>query len=274
MWQRTIDCLGLAVAVESPLPELASPLATVLATYADTTGAADLTYRLELAEQPRLIRDGAVASVQDHPLDLVPAFELDLYTHLIAAVRGLVLHAGAVVGGSGATLVFTGRSGAGKSTLIRALLARGFRYLSEECVALFADRRCRGLARSLHVDDPSLVPPPGYAWDPYVLRDRPEILLRLFHPPDHVVWRGDARTVAVVAIDHAPGAADSLDRLTGGAALAAIWPTAFRQDREALELAATALDGVPTFRLITSSAASALDHALALASELGVEPAR
>lgn len=270
MWHRTIDCLGLAVDVTTPLPELADQLTAVLRTYADASRPVDIAYELGLARYPRLVRDGAVVSQHDATTDLVPAFELDLYQQLLAAVPGLVLHASALVGASGAAMVFTGRSGAGKSTLVRALLERGYRYLTEECVALFANQRCLGLARSLHVDDPDVPLPAGYRCDDYFLRGRPGRPLRLFHPPEHVIWRGEARTAAVVAIDNHPDADGALVRLTGGAALTTVWPTVFRQDAAALDLARAGLEGVPAFQLVSSRPEQALEAALALSSELGV----
>jgi len=270
MWHRTIDCLGLAVAVTSPLPELAAQLTAVLGTYAETSRPADLVYQLDRGEYPQVVRGGQVVSAHDTPNDLVPALELDLYRAVISAVPGLVLHASALVGSSGAAIVFAGRSGAGKSTLVRALLARGFRYLSEECVALFANQRCLGLARSLHVDDAAIALPDGYTSDDYVLRGRVGAPLRLFHPPEHVMWRGEAGTAAVVVIDHRPDADGALVRLSSGAALAALWPTVFQQDAGALDLATAGLDGVPTFQLHTSRPEQALERALALANELGV----
>lgn len=270
MWHRTIDCLGLAVDVTSPLPELAAQLTAVLRTYAETTQSVSFAYELGTARYPRLVRDGTVVGQHDVTTDLVPAFELDLYQQVIGTVPGLVLHACALVGASGTAIVFTGRSGAGKSTLVRALLQRGFRYLSEECVALFAKQRCLGLARSLHVDDPDLPVPAGFACDDYFLRDRPGRPLRLFHPPEERIWRGEARTACVVAIDNHPEADGVLERLTAGAALAAVWPTSFRQDPRALDLATAGLEGVPTYQLRTSRPEQALEHALALATELGV----
>lgn len=270
MWQRAIDCLGLTIEISTPLAELAPQLTAVFRTYADSSHAADVSFRLDVAERPQLVRDGAPHLSVEHVADLVPTLELEVYRQVIARVLGLVLHAGAVVGVSGAAIVVTGRSGAGKSTLVRALLARGFRYLSEESVALFGDARVRGLGRALHVDDPAIAVPPGYACDEYVIRGRPRGAFRLLHPPEHVIWRGDARTAALIAIDHAADAPDTLERLSGGAALAAVWPTAFRQGPDVLDLAAIGLAGVATYRLHTTRPEHALDRVLALAGELGV----
>ena len=94
--------------------------------------------------------------------------------------------------------------------------------------------------------------------------------VRLFHPPEPVIWRGEARTAAVVAIDHRPDADGRLVALTGGEALAALWPMVFRQDAGALELARIGLEGVRTYQLETSRSEQALERALALATELGV----
>ena len=270
MWRRTIDCLGRAVTVASSLPELAPHLSGVLRTYAETSRPADLTYELELGEWPHVVRDGVVICGNKTSLDLVPSFELDLYRQVIAAADGLVLHASGLVGPSGAALVFTGRSGAGKSTLVRALLAQGFRYLSEECVALLENQRCRGLARPLHVGDADVAVPDGYICDDYVRRGHGEHQLRLFHPPERVIWRGDTRTAAVVAIDHHPEADGRLVPLSAGASIAALWPTVFRQDAGAFDRARAGIEGVPVFQLQTSTPVQAIERALSLARELGV----
>lgn len=270
MWRRTIDCLGRSVAVSSPLPELAPHLAAVLRTYAETTRPADLTYVLEQGEWPHVVRDGTVICSNKTPLDLVPAFEVDLYRQVINAAEGLVLHSSGLVGASGTALVFAGRSGAGKSTLARALLAKGFRYLSEECVSLLANQRCRGLARSLHVGDAAVPVPEGYTSYDYLRRGHGIHELRLFHPPEHVIWRPEPRTAAVVAIDHHPQANGKLVPLTGGAALAALWPTVFRRDADALDRVGAGIDGVPVFQLQTSTPEQAIERALSLAQDLGV----
>lgn len=270
MWRRTIDCLGRSVAVSSSLLELAPHLTAVLRTYAETTRPADLTYELELGEWPHVVRDGTVICSNKTPLDLVLAFEVDLYRQVIGAADGLVLHASGLVGPSGSALVFAGRSGAGKSTLVRALLARGFRYLSEECVALLDNQRCRGLARSLHVGDAAVPVPEGYTCYDYLRRGHGIHELRLFHPPEHVIWRPEPRTAAVVAIDHHSEANGRLVALTGGAALAALWPTVFRQDAGAFDRVTAGIAGVPVYQLQTSTAEQALERALSLARDLGV----
>lgn len=271
MWRRTVDCLGVAVQITSRVAELDRVLDSVFQTYAEVGGPPAVGYALDgLA----LARDGEPVRRCRVAIDLVAVLELDLYRQVLARARGLLLHAGAVVGRGGAALVFAGRSGAGKSTLVRGLLGRGFAYLSEECVAMVPGGACRGLARSLHVDDAAAEPPPGYTSGEYPIR-RPggEVrVTRLFQPPEAAIWRGAARAAALVAIDHAPDAVSALEPLGGGAALAQLWPAVFRPDAAAVADAGPVLDGVARYRLSTATPAEAIARALALAAELGVEP--
>ena len=274
MWRRIVDCLGVAVEIRSRVVELDRVLDAVFQTYAEASGAAAVVFDLE-PDGKRLMRDGTELRRFRDPIDLVAALELDLYREVLARARGLLLHAGAVVGAGGAALVFAGRSGAGKSTLVRGLLARGFRYLSEECVALVPGGACRGLARSLHADEGALPPPLGYTSGAYPIRKQGGgvRVTRLDRPPEEAIWRGEARAAAVVAIGHARDADGALEPLGGGAALALLWPAVFRPDQEAVAEAGPVLAGVGRYQLHTARPEQAIERALALAAELGVEPA-
>lgn len=267
MWQRTLDCLGLAVRVRTNAAEIEAALTGVLRSYAETSASPAFDYLLD-GTGPQVLRDGELLNSVELPIDMIPAFEIDLYRHLLALTPDVTLHAGAIVDESGRAIVVAGVSGAGKSTLVRGLLANGFRYLSEEMVAIRPGRRCLGLARALHVDDPQIVAPAGYVVDDYPLRRLPSGTFRLFHLPSASIWRGEACTAAVLAIDHAPDAPDALVRLRGGEALIALWPAIFRQSPEALADFEPAFAGVPIYRLSTSSAASALERVLDLSKEL------
>lgn len=264
MWRRVIDCLGVSVAISSRVEEIAEQLAAVLRTYAEARDPV-LDYVLERAEWPQVVRDGTVIKRCDEIVDLVPALELDLYREVAARAAGLVIHAGAVVDDRGDAFVVAGRSGAGKSTLVRALLGSGFRYLTEECVALRDDGSCAGLARALHVDE-SVEVPPGFRCDDYELRtpSGPR-LTRLFHPPESLVWRGTARARALVLIDHAPDAVDRIERLASGAALAKLWPLAFRTEAAVLATATLVVGTVACFELTTRTPKQALARMLELA---------
>ncbi|HLU65435.1 MAG TPA: hypothetical protein VKZ63_04140 [Kofleriaceae bacterium] len=271
MWRRVVDCLGSAVEVGSPLAEVSGALDAVLRSYRDAAGEPALRYRLERRRWPELVRDGQVVGRYDEAIDLVPALELDLYQQVIARAPGLVLHAGAVVGEGGRALVFAGRSGAGKSTIVRALLAGGFRYLSEECVAI-AGGTCTGLARPLHLDEDEDAALPGFSCHDYPIRQADRLVhKKLLHPPPSQVWHGPAGGAALVHIDHAPDAGDSLEPLSVGEALSLVWQVAFRQDRAAVE-AAAALAEVARYRLRTARPEQAIARARALAEVHGVRP--
>jgi hypothetical protein len=274
MWRRTVDCLGVAVGISSRVAELDATLGAVFATYAEAAGPPDLEYELVVAGGPTLLRGGAATRTCGVAVDLVAVLELDLYREVMGRARGLLLHAGAVVGAGGAALVFAGCSGAGKSTLVRALLGCGFAYLSEECVALEPAGRCRGLARALHVDADAVPLPAGFTAGEYPIRREGGAvrITRLFHPPERAIWRGTARAAAVVSIEHAPGAVRALDRLGGGESLARLWPAVFRPDPDALAEAGPALEGVGRYHLCTARPEQAIECALALAAELGVHP--
>lgn len=269
MWQRIIDCLGLAVSVGTTDEDTATRIDAVLRSYATSTDPVAVTYVLEAEPVPTLLRDGALHSEYAHPLDLVAGFEIELYRRVLSLVEGIPLHAGAVVDPSGNAVIFAGRSGAGKSTLLRALLPLGYRYLSEECVLLLDRQRCRGLARALTIEDPHLAVPAGYHSDDYTLRGAAGSL-RLFHPPERVMWRADARAACVISIEHAPDAVFELARLRGGAGLLALWPAIFRHEPRILDRVDAAFEGIPLFSLRTSRPHEALERVLLLAQELGL----
>jgi hypothetical protein len=86
-----------------------------------------------------------------------------------------------------------------------------------------------------------------------------------------VIWRGPSRAVALIAIEHEPGAVAALEPLPGGAALAALWPAVFRPDQTAVADASSVFQEAARFRLRTARPNEALEQVLALAAELSVE---
>ncbi len=90
-----------------------------------------------------LVEDGSSITLQRGAAseDQIVAFHF-LHTVMAALLhqRGnMVLHAGAIAAGDGATVI-SGESGAGKSTVLAALAARGFALLSDDVTALSVGR--------------------------------------------------------------------------------------------------------------------------------------
>lgn len=266
MWQRVVDCLGVAIGARVDDDDAISLLTGVLRSYAETSAPPDVAYSIEVREGPVLVRDDEVIGTGARPVDLVPQLEIDLYRQLIARAAGVPLHAGAVVDREGNAVIVCGASGSGKSTLVRALLARGLSYLSEEYVALVGGGRCRGLARALNIEDPMLPLPEGYTSDVYAL---PHGTTRMFHPPERAIWRGDARALAIVAITHAPDAADAVTPITSGEAVVALWPAMFHHSPESLAALPEAFRDIRLYRMHTRTPAAALSCLLATARNLG-----
>lgn len=267
MWQRTIDCLGVAVAIESVVAEATGQLTSVFRSYADIDAPPVISYRLEQRDWPTLIRDGQTVRRTDSVLDLVAVLELDLYRQVAARANGLVLHAACVSGQGGRGIVLAGISGAGKSTLTRALLRRGFDYVSEESVALADGGRCTGLARAMHADE-DVDLPAEFRREPYELMtaDGPRRTL-LVHPPEERMRRRNITAVAVVVISHAADAGNALVPLSSGEMLQRLWPMMLRQSLSELSEAAEVLGSLARYALHTSSAENALSRALALCEQ-------
>jgi hypothetical protein len=273
MWHRNIDCLGVAVAVTSEVEEIDSQLAAVFRTYADAPTPPAVSYRLHLDESPTVRRSDGWTKRCDAIIDLVPVLELDLYREVAARATGLVLHAAAVAGADGRALVFPGVSGAGKSTLMRGLLANGFAYVSEECIAVAAEGTCVGLSRAMHIDDATDSLPPGGSCEPYVIRTRTGTkTTRLFHPSPEHVWRAPAAIAAIVCLDHGDDASNQLQSLGVGPTIVRVWPMVLRQRVEDAVAVAGSLARIPCFGLRTTSARNALERVLGLAKDLGVAP--
>ncbi|MEM7500473.1 MAG: hypothetical protein AAF417_00460 [Pseudomonadota bacterium] len=85
----------------------------------------------------------AVLDCQAHTYDdfdhAVLSFEYEIERRLLRDLKhGVLLHAGAVTNGE-RTYIFSGQSGAGKSTITLDFVRRGYRYLTDEFVALSVD---------------------------------------------------------------------------------------------------------------------------------------
>jgi hypothetical protein len=157
-----------------------------------TTASEGATYK-----SARFNRDFSEGEVFLHP-DYFPAdtpvspldFPLDelLMVQLLAAGRGIEMHACGVVDAQGRGLLFTGQSGDGKSTTARLWLQEpGVRVLSDDRIILRAeDGRIWMYGTPWHGDaglaEPGRAPLCGI----YVLRQGPENRLHVPHPAEMV----------------------------------------------------------------------------------------
>jgi hypothetical protein len=124
--------------VEAPA-DLAAHVERLLSTLRVASHASPTTYRLE----PIAPADEYTVWRESEPIgtvaDATTAVELLLWAIDEAAVQAsdrlLLVHAGAVEKG-GRIVVVPGASGAGKSTVVSALVDRGWRYVTDEVVAL------------------------------------------------------------------------------------------------------------------------------------------
>jgi len=96
-----------------------------------------------------------------NPGELLYLFDKDLTIELQRRRTDLYFIHAAVVSRGGAALVFAAPSGSGKSTLAWALLAHGFRYLSDELAPIDLDSMCvHAYPHAIHLKRP---PPAPYA---------------------------------------------------------------------------------------------------------------
>lgn len=120
------------------------------------TGARDVTAG---ARPPMTLYDGAARIVRTADREeLLEALDATLRMGIAhASPTHLLVHAG-VVGYRGQAIVLPGSSHAGKTTLVRALLARGATYLSDDVAVVDGDGRVLPFARPLAVRDRAHAP--------------------------------------------------------------------------------------------------------------------
>lgn len=269
---RAFAALTSSVAVEladdiAPAPRALIDL--LLAGYPDTTEPSAFAYQLAA---------GAMTAVGRHvepvrePIDLAPLFELDLYQQLAErAAPGWLLHAAALERG-GRAFVFAGPSGAGKTSLTLALIARGWRLVTEEMALVDRDLSVRGLARPIHTaaDGPERAALPA-SWPSleYPLRRADGVEHRaIAQPPRDVRAYGPLPLAAIARIDHAPDRPAQLARLPAHASLPRLWDATLRQDDDGLAAAVAICAARPAWSLESSSVEAAADLADQLASSI------
>jgi energy-coupling factor transporter ATP-binding protein EcfA2 len=273
VWRLALDCLGVAVEVSSPDPELARAVTLLTATYAPAAGPPQLRYEL-CASPPVIVAQGQAVAQPELAEDVPAVWELDLYRRLLERTQGCALHAAALSPAPGEALVFAGLSGAGKSTLTRALLAQGWAYATEEMVAVGPDGTCHSLTRPLHLEEGDApIALPGGRLERYPMR-RPLGLppVHLCAPPAERLIHGALRASAIVVLSHGGVRPASCERLSAGAAAVALWPHVLNPTAEALQVAAQFLRVVPVFALHSHSPQEALDHVRFVRQALGALP--
>lgn len=255
---------GLTTDVEVTTDDerVAALLPDLLGTYGPPADTATLCYAIRAIDAGRFAidRDGLPMRLADHLHDVLPLLELDLYPRLVQGCsRRWVLHAAALGTLQGAVLL-AGASGAGKTTLSRALLERGWTYLTEEAAAVDQAGSVVGLARPI-----TLAPeqrggplPPGATLRSYRIRKPGGIAEHLLlHPaPAQLCW-SPIPLAAMVRLRHEPGETDRLRPLGGGAALAALWACSLHTAGDSLAVATALLGKHPAWELTTSTVAGA-----------------
>jgi hypothetical protein len=221
--------------------------------YPATAAAPDIAYRLRAGVMEAVDRyDDPVADTSD----LVPLFELDLYQQVgERAAAGWLLHAAALER-DGRAFVFAGPSGAGKTSLTLALLARGWRLLTEEIALVDRELFVRGLARPIHLPSEREVPA-GWRHRPYPIRGGASTIVA--HPPPGARTSGPLPVGAIVRISHAPGAAATLDPLPPTHAIHRLWDATLRTNDDGLAAAVDIAARARLFELCTSSVAASVE---------------
>lgn len=208
-----LDLGAARIRIRSDLPELPDLLRTVYGGYCVERDArlCDVTVRLRRArglrrhvrQQVQLVLDGAI-EFEPYPRDTpLPLLEWGMnYALATRLTCHLLLHAGAVER-RGRAVLLPAMPGAGKSTLTAALVARGFRLLSDEFgVVRFDDARLLPLLRPVALKNASIDViarfAPGARLGPRYPKTHKGTVAHLAPLPDHVALRHVAADPALV----------------------------------------------------------------------------
>jgi len=161
----SLNLAPFTVAVTSPHPEVGDGMRDM---YPDceVTGTGFADFHLNLASRRQLVpgHRACVLNVDGqrpfHPLpgnQAFAVFEWGLNWCITSYAHGWLLVHAAVVARGGEALILPGAPGSGKSTLAAALMARGWRLLSDElCMIRREDGRIQPLARALSLKNRSI----------------------------------------------------------------------------------------------------------------------
>ena len=260
MWARTFRALTTNVSLEVHGDRFVRVMDALTRTYGPAAGPADLRFRIESAPYMRVYCDDELDYGTETAIDLPPAFELGLYSRVMASYRGCLLHAAAVATPAGA-IVVAGESGAGKTTLALALLARGGRYISEECVGLDASGVVAGLARPINVLPDDIASVRGFDTHDYEIRSRSGAIRRhaLVLPAPERIHAGACPLSLLIRLRYEPDEPTRMVRLSSSRGLSELWTCRMRAGADALAAATRALGRFPVYELRASSVAGALE---------------
>jgi len=240
------------------------PFAALTRLYARTDKRPQIVYDVRLADgsmsEIALWRDEQCLYRSSEPADLPPAFELDLYETVMAAMpNGLFLHAGGVVLANKA-LILAGASGTGKSTLIQALVNKGALYISDEWVHIDCEGRVRGIQRPICHDHWV-----EGSWRYAVPSRAGGLSVQYLTTPGAAVV-ADAVVVLGCLVTLQGYGADNphIESVTGAAALTQLWQHVLRPNDEASQCALSISQRFPIMSLKAAGIESTVDLLLQL----------
>ena len=209
------------------------------------------------------VRDDVLLGSSVEPSRLLDVLQWAINRKVIdqAASRRLVLHAGAV-DRDGVAVLLAGHMEAGKTTLTAGLLERGFRYLTDEAVAVAPDLTVEGYAKPLSID-------PG-SWEvlahlkPELRGDAAVYLERQWLVPAHRLTAvvGSSTLAAVIVTRYVDGMPTCIERLAPSTAVAMLARCTFVPDGSELTVArvrelAALVGAVPTYQMASGDLAEA-----------------
>jgi len=249
------DLLGYRVAMATCDPDLTDYLRRLYAAFPEAAGA-DHRYSIEPNDDGRFafLVDGEPAGAADHPEGVVSVLVNHCNRQVAEQALQVLVHAGGVER-DGTAVVLPAQMESGKTTLTTGLVRAGFRYLTDEAVAIDrATRRVVPYPKPMTLDRgswplfPELEPDEPFGTDGYK-KTQWQV------PPAAI--RADAVGAAcavgfVVFPVYTEGATTELVPLTRGEALVELAKNTFRFDKEGrptLEVLAEVVRHADVYRL-------------------------
>lgn len=267
----TFRALDFTIAVASGIAAFAERLDALLGGYEQIPRGSYLLYRYALSDEGngcyQLLRNDELCYQGDNTEELLDFFQIELYRRIVEnSHRRWLLHAAALCQGT-RVLVLAGPSDAGKSTLCRALMARGWTYLSEEIVSLGANN-IDALRRPLHLEAPEQVADLPTDQGPVLLRESPSPIWIAKAPPwPPSLGLEDLRVAAILRVQYRPDEPTKLRLLGDAEARQELWPCRMNSNVEVAQLASRVIAKTPCYRLDIADRESALSALNGIARE-------